>query len=117
MKTTLDALQTDTSIEEKISLAKLLSGIEGIALNDVLAKAKGSIKDEDLDEEDEEEEDEDDLDNDFDDDDFNEDEIEDWDKIEEIDPDDLEEAEEEEDFEDDDLDVDADDDGSWDDNF
>ena len=111
MKTTLDALQNETLVEEKISLEKLLSGIEGIALHDVLAKAKGSIKDEDSEEE------EDDLENDFDEDDFNEDEIEDWDKIEEIDPDDLEKEAEEDDFEDDDLDVDAEDDGGWDDNF
>lgn len=117
MKTTLDALQNETLVEEKISLEKLLSGIKGIALHDVLAKAKGSIKDEDEDSEEEEEEDDDDLGNDFDEDDFNEDEIEDWDKIEEIDPDELEEEAEEEDFEDDDLDVDAEDDGGWDDNF
>lgn len=116
MKTTLDALQNETLVEEKISLEKLLSGIEGIALHDVLAKAKGSIKDEDSEEEEEEGE-EDDLENDFDEDDFNEDEIEDWDKIEEIDPDDLEKEAEEDDFEDDDLDVDAEDDGGWDDNF
>ena len=80
MKTTLDALQIETLTEEENSIMELLSGIEGIALNDVMAKAKGLVRDEDLDDDDEEEEEEeDDFDNDFDDDDFNEDEIEDWD--------------------------------------
>jgi hypothetical protein len=72
MKTTLDALQNETLVEDTISLENLLSGINGIALNDVLAKAKakGAAKDEDLDEEEEDEDEDDDLDNDADEDDF-----------------------------------------------
>jgi subtilisin family serine protease len=113
METTLDALQTDTLVDEKISLKKLLSDIKGIALHDVAAKAKGSHEDDDFEDEDEED---DDFDDDFDDDDFDEEEVADWDEIEEVDPDDLKD----DDDDDDDLfsnEDDEDDEDGWDDNF